>query len=291
MFLAVSRLDESFGSDTALDVRAIALVSGGALGVVWALVRGNTVGWWSAETVLALTAGVLLLVTFVAWELRAREPMLPMRLFGSRAFSAPVAASFLLFAALYGSVFFLAQFLQTGLGYSPLVAGLLLVPWTATLIVVAPIAGALGDRLGERPLVVGGLALNAAGLAAVSLVAEPGIAHRELLVPLLVTGIGAPAAIPVVQSALIVAVAPEEVGKASGANNMVQELGGAFGVAILVAVFTAAGGYLSAQAFNDGFVPAIGGCAALAAAGAVAGTAMPGRGRAEPAPGTNTSRT
>ena len=276
MTVAFRCVDESFGSDTALDLPGIGLVSAGALGLVWGGVRGNTVGWGAVEVLGSLTAGVLLLAAFVAWEVRAEEPMLPMVFFASRAFSAPVAASFFLFAALYGSVFFLAQFMQTGLGYGPFEAGLLLVPWTATLIVVAPLAGAVGDRVGERPLVVGGLALNAAGLGALALVADPGSPYWELLVPLLVTGIGASAAIPVVQTALIGAVAPSEVGKASGVNNMVQELGGVFGVAALVAVFSSTGGYASAEAFSNGFTPAIGGCAALAVAGAVSGAVLPG---------------
>ena len=275
MIFAFTRVDESFGSDTALDLPGIGLVSAGALGLVWGAVRGNTVGWGALEVLGSLTAGVLLLAAFVAWEVRTDEPMLPMVFFGSRAFSAPVAASFFLFAALYGSVFFLAQFMQTGLGYEPLEAGLLLVPWTATLIVVAPLAGALGDRVGERSLVVGGLALNAAGLGALALIADPGSPYWELLVPLLVTGIGASAAIPVVQTALIGAVAPSDVGKASGVNNMVQELGGVFGIAALVAVFSATGGYASAEAFSGGFTQAIGGCAALAVAGAVAGAVLP----------------
>jgi EmrB/QacA subfamily drug resistance transporter len=277
LLLVLTRLEESFGDDTALDVRGLILITGGALGLVWGLVRGNTVGWGSLEVVGALAVGALLVAAFVAWELRAAQPMLPMRLFRSRAFSAAVGASLFLFAALYGSVFFLAQFMQTGLGYEPLEAGLLLVPWTATLIVIAPVAGALGDRIGERPLIAGGLALNAAGLAAIAVLADPDLAYGALLAALVVTGIGASAAIPVVQSALIGAVAPSEVGKASGANNMTQELGGAFGVAILVAVFTAAGGYVSAQAFSDGFTPAMGACAALALAGALVAAALPAR--------------
>jgi EmrB/QacA subfamily drug resistance transporter len=281
MVLAVAKTDESFGADTGLDVPGIVLVSGGALGLVWGAVRGNTVGWVSGEVVGVLAVGTLLLIGFVAWELRTREPMLPMRFFGSRAFSASVASGFFLFAALYGAVFFLAQFLQVGLGHEPLEAGLLLVPWTAMLIVVAPLAGSLGDRIGERPLILLGLALNAVGLAVVAAIAEPGVGYLALLAPLLVTGVGTSLAIPVVQSALIGAVEHSEVGKASGANNMVQELGGAFGVAALVAVFTAVGGYVSADAFTDGFRAAMFVCAGLAVAGVVAGAVLPSKRRAE----------
>ena len=90
----------------------------------------------------ALTGGLALLAGFVAWELRAREPMLPMRLFRSRAFAAGNAAGFLMTAALFGAVFFMAQFLQTAQGHGPLDAGIRLLPWTATLFVIAPVAGA-----------------------------------------------------------------------------------------------------------------------------------------------------
>lgn len=275
--LALSQLDESFGRRTALDTRGVILISGAALGIIWALVRGNTAGWVSSEVLGALALGVLLASLFVASQLRVREPMFPMRFFRSRGFSGALTASSLLFAALYGSVFFMAQFMQTGLGYEPLKAGLLLVPWTATLLVVAPLAGALGDRIGERPVIVGGLAINALGLALVALIAGPDLAYGNLLAALIVTGIGASAAIPVVQSALIGTVAETEVGQASGINNTTQELGGAFGVAIVVAAFTAAGGYASAQAFSDGFAAAIGACAALALAGAVVATVLPAR--------------
>lgn len=274
---ALTRVEESFGDDTSLDVVGMVLATGAAFGVVWGLVRTSAAGWASLEVIGSLLAGVALGVAFVGREHHTCQPMLPLRLFRSRGFSAAGAASFFQFAALYGSVFILAQLLQTGLGHSALEAGLRLVPWTATLFVVAPIAGALGDRIGERPLVVTGLVLQAAGLAALALVAEPGVAYARLLGPLLVAGVGASMVIPVVQSALIGAVKPSDFGKASGANNMVQELGGAFGVAVLVAVFAASGSYASAQAFLDGFAPAIAICALLALAGAAVGTALPRR--------------
>lgn len=275
--LVLHRLEESDGPDTTLDLPGLALVTGGAFGLVWGLVRGNSIGWSSLEVVTALVGGAALMVVFIALERRAAEPVLPLGLFRSRGFSAGIVASLLLFAALYGSVFFLAQFLQTGLGYSAAEAGIRLVPWTATLFVVAPLAGALADRFGDRPLLVGGLLLNAAGLAWLAWIAAPDLAYAGLIQPLVVAGIGASMAIPVVQNVVLGAVEADAVGKASGANSATQELGGVFGVAILVAAFAAAGGYESAPEFIDGFVVAIAVCAAFAAAAVIAALAVPAR--------------
>ena len=139
----LTRMRESHGPDTALDIPGLALVTGGVLGIVWGLVRGNTVGWGSLEVTAAFAVGAVLVAAFVAWEVRAREPMLPVRFFRSRAFTAGNTAIFFVLASLFGAVFFFAQLLQTGLGYDALGAGVRLLPWTGTFIVVAPIAGAL----------------------------------------------------------------------------------------------------------------------------------------------------
>ena len=278
--LVLSRIEESFGGDTGIDVPGLALVTGGALGIVWGLVRGNAAGWDSAEVVASLAAGVLLAAAFVAWELRAREPMLPMRFFRSRAFSAGNAAIFCLFASLFTAVFFLAQFLQTALGYGPLDAGLRLVPWTATLMVCAPIAGALADRLGERPFMVAGLLLQAVGMGWIALIADPAMSYSEMIAPLIIAGAGVSMAIPAAQNSVVGSVPVEAIGKAAGTNSTMRELGGVFGIAISVAVFAGAGSYASAQAFTDGFAPAIGVSAALALVGALAGAWLPGRRRA-----------
>jgi EmrB/QacA subfamily drug resistance transporter len=275
--LVLARIEESRGPDAALDLRGFALITGGAFGIVWGLVRGNSAGWGSAEVVAALGLGALLVIAFAAWELRAREPMLPMRFFRSRSFSAGNAATFFLFAALFGAVFFFAQFLQTALAYGPLDAGLRLLPWTATLFVVAPIAGALADRIGERPLIVGGLALQAAGLGWIALIAAPDLDFAALIAPSILTGIGTSMAIPATANAVVGGVATEAVGKAAGANGLLRELGGVFGVALAVTVFAGAGSYASPQAFTDGFAAAIGAAAAIAMIGAVAGLALPAR--------------
>jgi EmrB/QacA subfamily drug resistance transporter len=275
--LSLRRMSESLGPAARLDVRGLALITGAAFGLVWGLVRGNSAGWGSAEVLAALAGGLALLTGFVAWELRAREPMLPMRLFRSRAFAAGNAACFLMTAALFGTVFFMAQFLQTAQGQSPLDAGLRLLPWTATLFVVAPAAGAVVGRVGERPLIAGGLLLQAIGMAWIALVAEPGVAYAQLVAPLIVAGAGASMAIPPAQSVVVGAVAPAYIGRAAGTFTTLRQLGGAFGVAILVAVFAGAGSYASPHAFGDGFARAIGVAALLSLAGAVAGAVVPGR--------------
>ena len=271
------RIQESFGPRTVLDIAGLVLVTGATLGLVWGLVRGNSAGWGSLEVVAALVAGVVLAVAFVAWELRARVPMIPMRFFRSRAFSAGNTANFLLMAAIFGTLFFLAQFLQTAQGYGPLTAGLHLLPWTACLFVVAPISGTLVNRVGERPLIVGGLLLQTIGLAWIGLIASPDLAYAWFLAPLIIAGVGGALAMPAAQNVVVSSVATSEIGKASGTFSMLRQLGGVFGIAILAAVFASIGGYRSAQAFSNGFAAALIAAAALSLIGAIAGMALPSR--------------
>jgi len=278
--LALMKMDERRGPASALDLPGLALVSGGALGLVWGLVRGNLAGWGSSEVVLSLAAGAVLLAAFIAWEARAAAPMLPLRLFRSRGFSAGNAASFFTLASLFGCVFFYAQLLQTTMGYGPLDAGLRLMPWTATFITIAPLAGALADRIGERPLMVTGLSLQAAGTAWMALIAQPGMEYSAALGPFIVGGVGVSMAIPAAQNSVVGSAADAVIGKAAGVNSMMRELGGVFGIALAVAVFAGAGGYASADAFTDGFSAAIGVTAGLAAAGALTALALPRRSRA-----------
>jgi EmrB/QacA subfamily drug resistance transporter len=273
----LARVPEGFGGDRSLDLRGLALITGAALGVVWGLVRGNSAGWGSAEVVLSLAAGLALLAWFVWWEARSRTPMLPLGLFRSRAFSAGNGGIFLTFAALFSAVFFIAQFLQTGLGYGPLGAGLRLLPWTATLFFVAPVAGALVDRFGERPFLAGGLALQALGLGWVALVASPGMSYLALVPALMIAGCGVSMALPAAQNAAVNAVPAGALGKAAGANSTLRELGGVFGIAIAVAVFSGAGGYATAQSFSDGFTAAMLVAAGISLTGALAGLILPGR--------------
>jgi EmrB/QacA subfamily drug resistance transporter len=275
--LVRARMPESRGPDTALDIRGLAFVTGGVLGIVWGLVRGNIAGWGSFEVVGTLAAGALLLVAFVAWQLRAPAPMLPMRYFRSAAFRAGNTTSFFAVASLFGAVFFLAQFLQTSLDYGPLGAGLRLLPWTATLFFVAPVAGILVDKIGERPFLVAGPLLQAIGMGWMALVASPDMAYSALIAPMIVSGVGISMSFPAAQNSVVGSVPEDAVGKASGINTTMRELGGVFGIAIAVAMFAGAGSYASAQAFSDGFVAAIATSAGLSLLAAIAGSTLPSR--------------
>src|SRR6266540_2225024 len=219
--LAARRLTESFGPDSRLDLRGLGLASLGLLGIVWGLVRGNSVGWGSGEIVGALALGVAFVVTFVLWELRAAAPMLPMRYFRNRTFAATNVASLFMFFGMFGSIFLLAQFLQTVQGYSPLSAGLRTLPWTAMPIFVAPLAGALSDRIGGRPLMAVGLALQAGGLAWVAAVSTPTMAYASIVVPFSLRDVDMALFFAPVANVVLSSVRRSEEGKASGTNNAI----------------------------------------------------------------------
>jgi EmrB/QacA subfamily drug resistance transporter len=277
--LVLTRMRESHGPDTSIDIPGVALITGASLGVVWALVRGGDAGWGSAEVVATLVAGVVLAAGFVTWERRARSPMLPLGFFSSRAFSAGNTAVFLTFASLFAMVFFVAQLLQIVLGQSPLEAGLRLLPWTGGFMVIAPMAGALADRVGARPLIAGGLALQAVGFAWLAAISSTSVTYGQLITPLVVAGIGVSLSIPAASTAALATLSHALLGKASGATSLLRELGGVFGVAVAVAAFAGFGGYASPADFADGFTAAAAVAAILAPIGAVAGAFVPGRSR------------
>jgi MFS family permease len=196
--------------------------------------------------------------------------MLPMRFFRDRTFALANVSSLFMFFGMFGSIFLLAQFFQTVQGYSPLDAGLRVLPWTAMPIFVAPIAGALSDRIGGRPLMAVGLGLQAAGLAWIAAVSTPTVPYSELVVPFILSGVGMAMYFAPVANVVLSSVRREEEGQASGANNAIRELGGVFGVAVLASVFAHYGGYGSGQSFVDGLTPAIYVGAAVVAVGALA---------------------
>jgi EmrB/QacA subfamily drug resistance transporter len=279
--LSLMRLEESKGPFGSIDFPGLALASAGLFGIVWGLVRGNAVGWSSPEIVGALVAGVVIVAAFVAWELRAEHPMLPMRFFRDRTFALANVASMLMSFGMFGAIFLLAQFFQTVQGYSPLGSGLRILPWTAMPMIVAPIAGALSDRIPAHRIIGTGLALQAAGLAWIAAVSTPTTPYVDLIAPFALSGIGMGLFFAPIANIVLSSVRREEEGQASGANNAVRELGGVFGVAVLASLFAQYGGYSSGTAFVNGMTPAVYVGAAVVALGSIAAFAIKRPRRAE----------
>ncbi|MFJ8017598.1 DHA2 family efflux MFS transporter permease subunit [Streptomyces sp. NPDC096339] len=267
--LARLRLAESTAPGSRLDVPGTLLISGGLFGIVYALVNANSKGWTSAPVLTGLIVGAALVGGFIHHGFNSANPVLPMRLFRNRGFLGINLASLLMFLGMFGSIFLLSQFLQGVAGYSPTEAGLRMLPWTGMPMIVAPVAGILSDRIGGRPVVAAGLALQALGLGWFAAILSADVSYAAQLPALILSGIGMALYFAPAANVLMSTVAPADQGKASGANNALREVGGALGVAVLASVFSAQGGYESPQAFTDGTVPAlwIGAIAVALAAG------------------------
>ncbi len=283
--LALRLLPETRGAADRLDLAGVTLVTGGVVAVVWALVRAGQAGWASAEVIGTLTAGAVLLAAFGVWERRAGEPMVPPRLFGNRAFAAGNIATFLMTGAIFAAGFLVTQEFQLARGYSPVAAGILLLPFFGTPMVISPIAGAVSDRIGRLPVMATGLFMQAAGFAWVAARGSLSASRVELDIALAMAGVGVSMALPTVPTAVLNAVRPDELGKASGINYMMQRFGAVFAIAVASAVFTARGNFATPAGVTAGFRPAIAACAGLALLAALSALAIPsGRDRAAGSP-------
>jgi EmrB/QacA subfamily drug resistance transporter len=273
--LAARVLVESHGPYDKLDLPGLALGCVGAFGIVFGLVRAQSLGWSTPSVLASLIAGVLLLAGFVSWELRAEEPMLPMSFFAKRSFAVTNVASLSMYFGMFGSIFFLSQYMQNVLHNTPLQAGLKLLVWTGATMVVAPLAGVFSERLGSRPFMVAGLSLQAGALAWLASIASTHTHYSQMIVPFIMAGSGMALVFAPSANAVLSSVGTQQAGQASGANNAIRELGGVLGVAVLATVFTSAGGYSSPQAFVDGLLPAMWVGVAVLAAGALVVLALP----------------
>ncbi len=273
--LAGVRLSESHGSNSSLDLGGLALGSTGLFGIVFGLVRSQSLGWTAPEVLIALAAGILLVLAFVVYERRTAEPMLPMGFFARRAFAVTNVVSLAMYFGMFGSIFFLSQFLQNVLGNSPLQAGVKLLVWTGATMIVAPLAGYFSERYGSRPFLVAGLALQAVALAWMAGIASVSESYSSLIGPFILGGAGMALVFAPSANAVLSSVRTDQAGQASGATNAIRELGGVLGVSVLATVFTSHGGYSSPQAFVSGLTPALWVGAAVLAAGALIAVALP----------------
>ncbi len=273
--LAAARLTESHGPERTLDVPGLMLASTGLLGIVYGLVRSQSVGWGATEIIVPLVVGTVLVIGFVIRELRTPDPMLPMRFFANRGFAVTNVVSLAMYFGMFGSIFFLSQFLQNVLHNSPLQAGVKLLAWTGATLVVSPLAGYFAERLGSRLFMAAGLALQAIALGWLATIASVDTSYVSMVAPFVLAGTGMSLVFAPAANAVLASVRTEEAGQASGATNAIRELGGVLGIAVLGTVFTSHGGYTSPQAYVAGLTPALWVGVAVLAGGALIALVLP----------------
>jgi EmrB/QacA subfamily drug resistance transporter len=280
------KIVESHGPGTRLDLVGVVLVTLGAAALVWGLVRSSDAGWGSGQVIGSLVAGVVLIVAFLLWERRAPQPMLPLRLFRIRTFSAANVTGFLMTAALLSAGVYVSQYFQFGRGASPFGAGLRLVPMMVMPLLIAPLAGMIADKIGPKVLIVGGLVIEAIGVGWFALAGNGSIGYGALVVPLVLGGAGIALSQATTPTAALSSVPREDMGRASGTQTTLQRFGGAFGVAIATAAFSASGGLASPAKVISGSHAALLVSAGMALLGAIAALAIqtPKRSATPPAP-------
>jgi EmrB/QacA subfamily drug resistance transporter len=281
--LAMRWLSESRGPYGTLDLPGLGFASTGAFGVVFGLVRAQSLGWTSATVLISMIGGAALLAGFVMRELSTSEPMLPMSFFAKRSFAVTNVASLSMYFGMFGSIFFLSQYMQNVLHNTPLQAGLKLLVWTGASMVVAPLAGVFSERLGSRLFMFAGLSLQAGALAWLGTMISTRLAYADMIVPFAMAGAGMALVFAPSANAVLSSVRTEQAGQASGANNAIREVGGVLGVAVLASVFTGAGGYGSPQEFVNGLIPAVWVGVAVLGAGALTVLALPFKTDRQPA--------
>jgi EmrB/QacA subfamily drug resistance transporter len=209
----------------------------GMAALVYGFVRAASDGWRNSGTIAAFVAGVAMLASFVLIELRAKTPITPLRLFADRNRSASYVARLLLVGGMFGMFFFLTQFLQDILGYSALLTGLAFLPLTVALFAASQLsARVLLARFGPKRLMVGGISLSTSAvllLTQLSATSNYGL----VLVSLLLFGIGNGLAFVPLTAASLAGVRQEDAGAASGLVNVMQQVGGSLGLAVLVTIF------------------------------------------------------
>jgi EmrB/QacA subfamily drug resistance transporter len=286
--VAARRLTESYGAERKLDLTGLGLSSAGLFGVIFGLIRAQTLGWTAAEVLISLSAGAVLLIGFIVQEFRTDEPMLPMAFFKRRSFAVTNVVSLSMYFGMFGSVFFMSQYLQNVLGNSPFEAGLKLLVWTGATMLVAPAAGYFSERFGARLFMVAGLALQGIALTWLASAAAIGQSYSSMIVPFVFAGSGMALVFAPSANAVLSSVRTDQAGQASGATNAIRELGGVLGIAVLSTIFTSHGSYASRIDFIHGLTPAMRVGAAVLFAGAIVAAVLPFDTRAQAATANST---
>jgi MFS family permease len=180
-----------------------------------------------------------------------------------------------MYFGMFGSIFFLSQFLQNVLGNSPLQAGVKLLVWTGATMIVSPLAGFFSERYGSRLFMVAGLGLQAISLGWLATLAGVHQSYLSMIGPFILGGSGMALVFAPAANAVLSSVRTDQAGQASGATNAIRELGGVLGVAVLASVFSSHGSYASPQAFVNGLVPAMWIGTAVLASGALVAAVLP----------------
>ena len=255
--LALLVLRNDFGARSRIDIPGAVLAASGVLALVHAIVRGNDDGWDSLGVILELVLGTVLLVAFVIWQMRAKAPLVPLRLFRDRSFSITNVVGFAFSFGTFGSVFILIQYLQVVQGSTPLEAAVQTTPWTLAPMFVAPLAGMIAPRVGTRALLVPGLLLQGVALAWIAQITAPDLQYPNLIAPFILAGIGMGLVFAPSATALLATLGLVDHAKASGVNSTIRELGVALGTAVMTAIFVGAGGQLTPDLYVDAAKPAV----------------------------------
>ncbi|GAY78728.1 hypothetical protein NBRC111894_4282 [Sporolactobacillus inulinus] len=266
IYLSQRKLPETQLQDNQLNIIDSILIVLSSAGIIWALSE-STSKMIQNSTLIVGVLSIVLGVVFVLRQRYEKRPMIPLSFFKSWTFSGGVISTFLLYASMYGVVFFLPQYLQVADKSNALIAGLQLLPWTGTLVIIAPIAGKAVDKFGERLVAITGLLLQGIGYLWIVLSSVPGNPYWLMIIPLIVAGAGISMAGPALQKAALGSVSRAEIAKASGIYNMFRLLGGAVGITVSVIIFYAFGDIVTTTAFTNGFSAAMIGSSVLSLLG------------------------
>jgi len=273
--LARWRIDDTDRITSQIDWRGVALLTAAMTALVWGLSQGNASGWSSPAVVAVFAIGAAAGLSFFASQRNASHALVPSRLLGSGQFRAGNAVCLLMFMSMMGTLIFMAQYFEIVQQATASGAGWRMMPWTVSLFAIAPLGGVAAGRLGERAPAMAGLGLQSAALLWMSLLSSGAYPYGAWVTPLVLAGVGISIAMPAVQSAVLGAVGPADMGKASGVYNTMRQLGWACGAAAAVAVFSGFGNLATAKAMGAGYSSVLLLTAALSAIAAILSWRLP----------------